>query len=88
MCIFYDREFAREGYRHSIRYGIAFYKKNCQIKKTEIDLWLQNGLFNLYSSDVGPFAEYFLSVFSLITSEPQAANRVFLKYPSDKNVIK
>ena len=34
----YDREFAREGYRHSIRYGIAFYKKNCQIKKIEIDL--------------------------------------------------
>ena len=34
----YDREFAREGYQHSIRYGIAFYKKNCQIKKAEINL--------------------------------------------------
>ena len=34
----YDREFAEEGYEKSIRYGIAFYKKNCMIKKMEIEL--------------------------------------------------
>lgn len=32
----YDREFAQEGYQHSIRYGIAFYKKTCRIEKEEI----------------------------------------------------
>ena len=34
----YDREFKNEGYQRSIRYGIAFYKKNCCIKKEEIVL--------------------------------------------------
>lgn len=34
----YDSEFAEEGYEKSIRYGISFYKKNCMIKKMEIDL--------------------------------------------------
>lgn len=34
----YDREFKQEGYQKSIRYGIAFYKKNCMVKKEEIDL--------------------------------------------------
>ena len=34
----YDREFKNEGYQHSIRYGIAFYKKNCCIKKEEVTL--------------------------------------------------
>lgn len=34
----YDREFKEEGYQKSIRYGIAFYEKNCLIKKEEIDL--------------------------------------------------
>ena len=32
----YDREFSQEGYQHSIRYGIAFYKKTCRIEKEEI----------------------------------------------------
>ena len=34
----YDREFKNEGYQCSIRYGIAFYKKNCCIKKEEVIL--------------------------------------------------
>ena len=34
----YDRELAGEGYKKSIRYGIAFYKKNCKVEKQEIDL--------------------------------------------------
>ena len=34
----YDREFKNEGYQRSIRYGIAFYKKNCCIKKEEVTL--------------------------------------------------
>lgn len=34
----YDREFAREGYQKSIRYGIAFYKKACRIKMERIEL--------------------------------------------------
>ena len=34
----YDREFKNEGYQSSIRYGIAFYKKNCCIKKEEVTL--------------------------------------------------
>ena len=34
----YDREFVEEGYETSIRYGIAFYKKNCMIKKMETEL--------------------------------------------------
>ena len=34
----YDREFKNEGYQRSIRYGIAFYKKNCCIKKEEVIL--------------------------------------------------
>lgn len=34
----YDREFAQEGYQRSIRYGIAFYKKICRVKKEEVDL--------------------------------------------------
>ena len=34
----YDREFKNEGYQRSIRYGIAFYKKNCCIKKEEMIL--------------------------------------------------
>lgn len=34
----YDREFAREGYQKSIRYGIAFYKKACRIKMEKIEL--------------------------------------------------
>ena len=34
----YDREFAEEGYEKSIRYGIAFYKKNCVVKKIETEL--------------------------------------------------
>lgn len=34
----YDREFAQEGYQKSIRYGIAFYKKTCRVKKQEVDL--------------------------------------------------
>lgn len=34
----YDREFAQEGYQKSIRYGIAFYKKTCRVKKEEVDL--------------------------------------------------
>ena len=34
----YDREFKNEGYQRSIRYGIAFYKKNCCIKKEKVTL--------------------------------------------------
>lgn len=34
----YDRDFAQEGYQKSIRYGIAFYKKTCLVKKEEIEL--------------------------------------------------
>lgn len=34
----YDQELAEEGYKKSIRYGIAFYKKNCKVIKQEIHL--------------------------------------------------
>ncbi len=34
----YDREFKNEGHQRSIRYGIAFYKKKCCIKKEEVTL--------------------------------------------------
>lgn len=34
----YDREYKPKGYQKSIRYGIAFYKRNCLVRKEEIDL--------------------------------------------------
>lgn len=34
----YDRDFKKEGYQKSIRYGIAFYKKNCCVQKEDVVL--------------------------------------------------